>query len=367
MPRTSLQRSFMTTEILPVHPHSPQQIIVERAAEILRRGGLVAFPTETVYGLGANALDPAAVRRIFIAKGRPANNPLIVHLASIEAARALTSNWSASAQLLAERFWPGPLTMILPKAAAVPDLVTGGGPTVALRIPQHPVALALLQAVKLPIAAPSANRSTELTSTKADHVLNSLGGRIDMILDGGPTPGGLESTVVDLSGSVPTLLRPGLVSPHDLRLVLPELQLAAHLRSDEESRAPNDTNGTEHSSAPLISPGLMSKHYSPRAKLECWLPEGWQRVQELLGEGASVGWLRWGHQTVLRHARLKTFDMPADSVAYGSCLYTKLHDMDHANVTHIVLDLPPDEEHWLAIRDRLRRASSVWHEPLASV
>lgn len=362
----------MTTEILPVHPHAPQHNMVERAAEILRRGGLVAFPTETVYGLGANALDPAAVQRIFTAKGRPSNNPLIVHVASSEAARELTTNWPASAQLLTDRFWPGPLTLILPKAAAVPDLVTGGGPTVALRIPQHPVALALLRAVKLPIAAPSANRSTELTSTKADHVLNSLGGRIDMILDGGPTPGGLESTVVDLSGSVPTLLRPGLISPHDLRLVLPELQLAAHLHSitadsDAESTLNRAAPGGEQSSAPLISPGLMSKHYSPRAKLECWSPEGWRRVQELLNEGASVGWLRWGYQTNLRHPRLKLFDMPADSSAYGSCLYAKLHDMDQANVTHIVLDLPPDEEHWLAIRDRLRRASTVWHEPLAPV
>jgi len=357
----------MTTEILPVHPHSPQRSIIEHAAEILRRGGLVAFPTETVYGLGANALDSDAVQRIFIAKGRPANNPLIVHVASIEAAREFATNWPASAQLLAQRFWPGPLTMILPKSATVPDLVTGGGPTVALRIPQHPVALALLHAAKLPIAAPSANRSNELTSTKADHVLNSLGGRIDMILDGGPTPGGLESTVVDLSGTVPLLLRPGLISPHDLRLISPDLQFASHLQSGDQPAQKYAVISAEQSAAPLISPGLMSKHYSPRAKLECWLPEGWRRVQELLKEGASVGWLRWGHQTNLRHIRIKVFDMPADSAAYGSCLYAKLHDMDQAKVTHIVLDLPPDEEHWLAIRDRLRRASSAWHEPLTPV
>ncbi len=356
----------MTTEILLVHPHSPQHRIVEHAAEILRRGGLVAFPTETVYGLGANALDPVAVQRIFTAKGRPSNNPLIVHVATIDLARELTSDWPANAQLLAEHFWPGPLTIILPKAATVPDLVTGGGPTVALRIPQHPVALALLKALKLPVAAPSANRSTELSSTKADHVLNSLGGRIELILDGGPTPGGLESTVVDLSSEVPVLLRPGLISPHDLRQILPELQFASHLRYDDEPATKESRADSQHGLAPMISPGLMSKHYSPRAKLECWGIDGWRRVQELLNVGATIGWLCWGHQTNLKHPRLKVTHMPIGSAEYGSCLYTKLHEMDHVNVTHIVLDLPPDEEHWLAIRDRLRRASSLWNEPLAT-
>lgn len=356
---------IMNTEILLVHPHSPQHAMVEHAAALLRSGRLVAFPTETVYGLGANALDPTAVQRIFTAKGRPSNNPLIVHVATINAARELTTAWPASAQLLAERFWPGPLTIILPKAAAVPDLVTGGGPTVAVRIPKHPVALALLTAANIPIAAPSANRSTELSSTKADHVLSSLGGRIELILDGGPTPGGLESTVVDLSGAVPTLLRPGLISPHDLRQVLPELQLAAHLQPHHETAALERRAENEESLQPLASPGLMTKHYSPRAQLECWANDGWRRAQELLNDGAAVGWLRWGHQTNLGHPRLKIVDMPIASSEYGSCLYAVLHDLDRVNVTHVVLDLPPAEEHWLAIRDRLRRASSVWNEALA--
>jgi L-threonylcarbamoyladenylate synthase len=357
----------MTTEILLVHPHAPQPTIVGHAAEILRRGGRVAFPTETVYGLGANALDPNAVQSIYTAKGRPSNNPLIVHVATIAAARDLTTAWPASAQQLAEDFWPGPLTIILPKAAEIPDIVTGGGSTIALRIPRHPVAMALLTAVKLPIAAPSANRSTELSSTKAEHVLSSLGGRIEMILDGGPTPGGLESTVVDLSGSVPMLLRPGLISPHDLRQVLPELQLAAHLRHDDIPATLEDRTHVEQNSEPLISPGLMSKHYSPRATLECWASEGWRRVQELLNNGAAIGWLRWGHETNLKHVRLKVANMPATSAEYGSCLFAKLHEMDNAKVTHIVLDLPPAEEHWLAIRDRLRRAASVWKESLTIV
>ncbi len=354
----------MLTEILLVHPHAPQPAIVAYAAAILRRGGLVAFPTETVYGLGANALDPAAVQSIFTAKGRPANNPLIVHVNSIDAARELAANWSSSAQLLAEHFWPGPLTLILPMATQVPNVVTGGGETVALRIPRHPVAQALLQAVKLPIAAPSANRSTELSSTKADHVLNSLGGRIDMILDGGPTPGGLESTVVDLSGSVPLLLRPGLVSPQELRKFLPELQLAPHLEHDSLQRTAIEA---DHAPAPLRSPGMLSRHYSPRAKLECWASEGWRRVQELLNDGAAIGWLRWGHQTNLCHPRLQVLNMPAEAEKYGSCLYSQLHELDQAQVTQIVLDLPPAEEDWLAIRDRLRRAASAWNDSLTPV
>jgi len=360
----------MNTEIVLVHPHAPQHTIVAHAAAIVRNGGLVAFPTETVYGLGANALDPAAVERIFTAKGRPSNNPLIVHVATTQAARELTTIWPAAAQQLTEHFWPGPLTIILPKAATVPDIVTGGGPTVALRIPKHPVALALLAEAQCPIAAPSANRSTELSSTKAEHVLNSLGGRIQMILDGGPTPGGLESSVVDLSGAVPTLLRPGLISPHDLRQVLPELRLAAHLHQDDHAvsavATSSDTTKTEQATEPFLAPGLMSKHYSPRAILESWSANGWCRVQEMLNSGAAVGWLRWGHQTNLRHPRLKIVDMPNSSVEYGSCLYAKLHDLDRADVTHIVLDLPPAEEHWLAIRDRLRRASSVWNEQSTS-
>jgi L-threonylcarbamoyladenylate synthase len=352
----------MNTEILRVDPHSPQIAVVAQAAAILRRGELVAFPTETVYGLGAHALYPAAVQRIFTAKGRPSNNPLIVHVASIEAARELTTSWPEAVQRLAEHFWPGPLTIILPKASMVPGIVTGGGSTVALRIPQHPVALALLRAAHCPIAAPSANRSTELSSTKAEHVLNSLNGRIEMILDGGPTPGGLESSVVDLSGAVPTLLRPGLLSPQELRQIVPELQLAAHLK--ETTAAANSTSSpAEQRTEPFLSPGLMTKHYSPRARLESWAADGSRRVQELLHDGASVGWLRWGHHTNLNLAGLKILDMPAAAVEYASQLYAKLHDLDQAGVTHIVLDLPPATEEWLAIRDRLKRASSVWNEP----
>src|SRR5262249_25608873 len=179
-----------------------------------------AFPTETVYGLSANALDAAAVSRIFEAKGRPASNPLIVHVADIAAARALVAVWPQSADSLAARFWPGPLTLVLPKGERVPAIVTPGGPTVAPRVPAHPVALALLRAAEIPLAAPSANRSTRLSPTRAEHVLADLGGRIEMVLDAGATPAGLESTVLDLASAPPRLLRPGPIGLHDLEALV---------------------------------------------------------------------------------------------------------------------------------------------------
>ena len=176
---------------------------------MLRRGGLVAFPTETVYGLGANALDAEAVRHIFAAKGRPATNPVIVHVAEIARVREVVADWPPLAERLAGRFWPGPLTLVLPRHPALPALVTAGGPTVAVRVPLHPVALALLRAAVVPVAAPSANRSTRLSPTRAEHVLAGLAGRIDLLLDGGPASGGLESTVLDVTTVPPRLLRRG--------------------------------------------------------------------------------------------------------------------------------------------------------------
>src|SRR5262245_52423466 len=193
----------MNLSVLVVSPESPEAQAIARAAVVLRAGGLVAFPTETVYGLGANALDATAVRRIFTAKGRPANNPLIVHVAGAAHVGRVAAAWPALAARLAERFWPGPLTLILPRSAAVPDEVTAGGPTVAVRVPAHPVARALLEAAGVPVAAPSANRSTQLSPTTAAHVLRGLNGRIDLLLDGGPTAGGLESTVLDLTTEPP--------------------------------------------------------------------------------------------------------------------------------------------------------------------
>ncbi len=208
------------TVVRQVSAEHPQEAAIAEAAEVLRRGGLVALPTETVYGLGANALEAGAVQAIFAAKERPPRNPVIVHVADAEAARALAAAWPERAGQLAERFWPGPLTLVLPKRPVVPDIVTAGGATVGLRVPAHRVALALLKAADVPIAAPSANRSSRVSPTTAAHVLADLEGRIDMILDAGPTSGGLESTVLDLTVEPPRVLRPGLVSVAQLEEVI---------------------------------------------------------------------------------------------------------------------------------------------------
>ncbi len=286
---------------------------VDQAAELLRNGRLVVFPTETVYGLGANALDPAAVARIFEAKGRPLTSPLIVHVSSIEMARELAAVWPPKAQALAERFWPGPLTIIVPKTAQVPDLVTAGLPSVGLRIPAHPIALELLMAAGIPLAAPSANRFTQLSPTTAEHVREGLGDRVDMILDGGPCTVGIESTVISLAGETPKILRPGLISQTDIEAVIGPVETGT---------------GAE-------SPGQHPKHYSPRTKV-------------ILGDSPQTG----------TGARLDATNMPAEPAAWAECLYRRLHDLDREGLDWIAIELPPDMPEWAGVRDRLTRAAS---------
>jgi L-threonylcarbamoyladenylate synthase len=333
----------MLTEIFTVDATAPDATSIAHAADILRGGGLVAFPTETVYGLGANALDNRAVAGIFAAKGRPSHNPIIVHVAGLAEACKVTTEWPDAAQLLAERFWPGPLTMVLPKSTAVADLVTAGGPTVAVRVPAHPVALALLRATALPLAAPSANRSAGLSPTLAEHVVADLEGRIAMVLDAGPTPRGIESTVLDLTVSPPHLLRPGPISPAALEALIGPL---ARPECGPQS-------------GPLRSPGLLSRHYAPRTTLEC-AADGWPRVQELRRAGLRVGWLSYGEPP----RQLETEEgvilaMPRGPAAYAAELYNALHILDAAGLDRIVVGLPPVGEAWLAIHDRLQRAGSA--------
>ncbi len=334
----------MKTEVLTIDPHSPQPDRIARAAEVLRAGGLVAFPTETVYGLGANALSEEAVRRIFEAKGRPANNPLIVHVADLSVAQSITAEWPPAADALARAFWPGPLALILPRRPCIPDVVTGGGSTVAVRVPAHRVALDLLRAANMPIAAPSANRSNHLSPTRAEHVLRGLEGRIDLILDGGPTTGGLESTVVDVSVQPPQLLRPGLLPPGILETYLGPVVRAQRTRRQGEL---------------LPAPGMLQRHYAPRTPLECNDDDGWERVRTLTAQGLKVGWMTLAGKSVEETSGVDVRCMPTRAEDYGSQLFAVLHELDQAHLDRIVVELPPATEEWLAVRDRLLRAATT--------
>jgi L-threonylcarbamoyladenylate synthase len=327
---------------LTVDPRYPDPGVIARAAAALREGRLVAFPTETVYGLGAHALDPAAVARIFVAKGRPGYNPLIVHVAEAEAARALAAEWSPAAERLAAAFWPGPLTLVVPRAAGVPDAVTAGLPSVALRVPANLVAHALLAAAALPVAAPSANRSTQLSPTTAAHVERSLGDRVDLIVDGGPTAVGIESTVVSLTAELPTVLRPGTLSVEELRAVVGEV---AELSARGGGRAARP------------SPGMLDRHYAPNARL--FLAGDAGELEERLRDPAWSG---------RRSAVLKLrapFELPGADVVrmpeeprgYAARLYAALHELDALGYERIVVEAPPDTPEWAGVRDRLRRAA----------
>jgi len=301
--------------------------VIREAAELIRAGRLVAFPTETVYGLGANALDPAAVRRVFDAKGRPVTNPVIVHVANLGQANAVAASWPEAAARLAAAFWPGPLTLVVTKANGVPDEVTAGGPTVAVRCPAHPVARALI-AMAGPVAAPSANRSGRLSPTTAAHVLAGLDGRIDLIVDGGPCPGGLESTVVDVTGSTVRLLRPGPLTAAQLSALVGKVE-----------------HGPAAVTGPLPSPGLLARHYAPRTAVECAETDDEADFLANLYETAG-----------LRVARWRATGAPVEVAAR---LYADLHQLDAGGFDRIIATLPPDADEWRAIRDRLTRAAAV--------
>ena len=313
----------------------PDAAELQRAAEALRAGKLVAFPTETVYGLGAHALDPVAVARIFDTKRRPRTSPLIVHVAGIEEAKQLVTHWPDAAQRLAEAFWPGPLTLVLPRRAIVPDIITGGGSHVGVRMPAHRLALALIKAAGVPVAAPSANRFTQISPTTAGHVRAGLGDDVDLVLDGGPCQVGIESTVLALYDDGPVLLRPGGIGRAALEAVigrpvaLPDAVPAA---------------GETHA-----APGLHFRHYSPRTMT---LP-AYPGMVLPPGEGALLTH-RPDRFVALAVAHRRV--MPGDPAAYARALYAALHDLDAEGHAWIAVDLPPDEPAWAAVRDRLRRA-----------
>jgi len=295
-----------------------------RAAGLIRAGKLVAFPTETVYGLGANALDAEAVQSIYAAKGRPATSPLIVHVADVGMARSLASEFGPAAEKLAAAFWPGPLTLVLPKSSLIPDVVTAGLPSVGLRVPSHPVALALIRAAGVPIAAPSANRFTQLSPTRAEHVPEGIA---DMVLDGGPTAVGIESTVLSLAGGQAVLLRPGMISQVEIEAAIGPVLLA----SEPEV-------GAAHA-----SPGMHHKHYSPATALRFGVPLEGERAAYLYVQNEKAASL--------------AVRMPSDAASYGEVLYSTLHALDADGFDAIVIEPLPEGVEWAGIRDRLQRAA----------
>jgi L-threonylcarbamoyladenylate synthase len=313
-------------------PSVPNAAEIEAAARLLRAGRLVAFPTETVYGLGANALDPEAVARIYAVKGRPPTSPLIVHVASVEMAQSLVTSWPDVAGELARCFWPGPLTLVLEKQPTIPAIVTAGLSTVGLRMPSHPVALALIRAAGVPLAAPSANRFTQLSPTTADHVRRGLGSDVDLILDGGPCEIGIESTVLSLVGLQPVLLRPGGIARAEIEAVIGPVTTAGHV-----------------SAIAHPSPGMHPRHYSPRTRL-LLVKNG-----EVPKQGSGI-YIQ--HQHPPSRQDIKSIQMPGSADDYAAVLYGKLHQADAAGYDWIAVDAPPETSDWEAIRDRLSRAAS---------
>ncbi len=347
------------TRRLAISSRTPDPQTIAQAARVIRAGGLVAFPTETVYGLGANALDAAAVQGIFAAKGRPSSDPLIVHLADLADLPALVTQQPPAVAVLARACWPGPLTLILPRSSAVPKLVTAGRDTVALRVPAHPVARALLRAAETPIAAPSANRFGHTSPTTAAHVLADLDRRIDMVLDGGPTPIGLESTVLDLTAPIPTVLRPGGVGVAELRALLGAVEVRSAMLTEDRQEG-------------LRAPGMLERHYAPDAEL--WLCIGpaaaaldWMAAQiaQQRQSGRKVGILVCDEDI----ARLAALVGPpqVDSEPLGSeqdleqiahRLYAALRALDARQPALILARDFGEHGLALAIRDRLMRAAS---------
>ena len=318
---------------------------VESAVKMLLAGEVVVLPTETVYGLGANALDEKAVASIFEIKGRPAHNPIIVHVASLEMARGCVASWPDLAEKLARAFWPGPLTLVLPRAERIPSIVTAGGATVGIRWPSHPLAQAIIRECGFPLAMPSANLSNQLSPTNADHAAKSLGNRVPVIIDGGQCQVGIESTVLDLTVSPPRVLRPGIIHDEALTAVTGGLRR----RDDEEGE-------------PVKSPGMLPKHYAPRAKLMTlsWRDDNQLREQIFRTRNSLAAC------HVLSHSLIPSAEgfggvsvIPHDPEAFARALYAELHRCDELGAEIIVVESLPETSEWTGVADRLKRASAT--------
>lgn len=308
----------------------PLDDTLRRAVDILRSGGLVAFPTETVYGLGADASNPEAMARLYAAKGRPADHPVIVHFADAESAFGWARDVPDAARALAAKFWPGPLTMVLKRSPKAKDFVTGGQDSVGLRVPSHPVAQALLRAFGGGIAAPSANLFGNVSATTAQHVRDELAGRVDLVLEGGPSDVGIESTIVDLSGGGVVLLRPGRISEADLESF--------------------DVEGATASS-PRHSGGL-DRHYAPRTPALLVPPHALDA--EIAKRGDTVAVLAFSRPDERVEYWIR---LPREPEAYARGLYAALRELDGAGCETILVEAPPETDEWTAVRDRLRRAT----------
>ena len=337
----------MTAEILSTHTPELFQKAVRRAAELLRAGEVVALPTETVYGLAANALDETAVVKIFQIKGRPAHNPIIVHVASNEMAQACVTKWTELAEKFSKAFWPGPLTLVLPRAEKIPDVVTADGATVGMRWPGHPFMQAVIRECGFPLAAPSANLSNQISPTNAEHVRAQLGGKISLIVDGGQSQVGIESTVLDLTVSPPRILRPGMIHAESLAAVCGEVQ--------------SPKSQVQSLDSALRSPGLLEKHYSPKAKL---VVLNWHDDAELEFKIINSK-LKIENCFIIAHTKIpagfgaeNVSVIPHDAEAFARALYAELHRCDAAGAKLIVVEAPPDLPEWSGITDRLRRAAA---------
>jgi L-threonylcarbamoyladenylate synthase len=332
-------------EILPTHTPVLFAAAVNRAAILLRAGEVVALPTETVYGLAANALDERAVARIFQIKGRPANNPIIVHITGVEMAKRCVTAWSSPAENLARAFWPGPLTLVLPRAREIPEAVTAGGPTVGVRWPGHPFIQAVIRECGFPLAAPSANLSNRVSPTNAGHVRDQLGHEISLIVDGGQSQIGIESTVLDLTVSPPRVLRPGMIHAESLVAVIGNVD--------------HQTSNVEPST--LRSPGLLQKHYSPKAKL---MILGWRDDGDLHSQLSTLN-AQPSTCQVIAHTHIPSAEnfarvsvIPHDAEAFARAIYAELHRCDAEGAGWIIVEAPPESPEWAGIADRLRRAAA---------
>lgn len=313
-----------------------------RAVSLLKKRRLVAFPTETVYGLGADATNPRAIDLIYQTKGRPSTNPLIIHVATPEIARRYVAHWPLAASHLVERMWPGPLTIVLPKNPIIPDNATAGLQTIALRVPNHPLALELLRAFDGPLAAPSANRSTQVSPTTAQHVRDEFPAAGDtsepaMILDGGPCAVGIESTVLDLTTATPTILRPGQITAADLQPIIGPI-------ATRQTITPTTT--------PAHSPGQHEIHYAPRTPAFYFTTA----QRSLIPPPDDIGLVALSPTHVFDDAE-KIAAMPNDPTEYAQRLYAVLRKLDSMNLRALYIEIPPDRPEWSAIRDRLIRAA----------